>query len=467
MPERIRLLTACAKEGPSQMAERCLAHLAALDRPAAVEIAHAWSKMELPEGAQPIVAALPNFPGALRQFSHRTPAESYRRWRDACKNGLAGIQVLRWEFAERSVILSSRRFANGVPARERAMETKRCGLQDEGRHLARGWLSRLTPWAAMVGLLVWGGCKRNHAGMPADAGVVGFNPAYFLDAGLAPGTSITTVPCTLTGDAGATCYSLSIRGAPADHPLGRYCPRSITDGADAGGLWVREGDGKAYEVSGDFIAHLADFYDGGSGDGGWQMFDPETGRVHVTDTKEACLKAAKIDVPLEYHNHCVECTLDDVDGGKVLTFLVPTTPVKLEDGSDAGIIGERDPVGVALNGVVFDSAAPLARIIETHNIAPFDHCGGHVSPASGYHYHGAAGCSAQVAQSDGHAPLIGYALDGYAMHAMRNEDGTEPEDLDDCRGHNIDEARGYHYHVADIGENAFIGCFHGRRALSQ
>ncbi len=70
VPERIRLLIACAKEGPSEMAERCLAHLAALARPTAVEIARAWSTMELPDGAQPIVAALLNFPavGALETF---------------------------------------------------------------------------------------------------------------------------------------------------------------------------------------------------------------------------------------------------------------------------------------------------------------------------------------------------------------------------------------------------------------
>jgi len=343
------------------------------------------------------------------------------------------------------------------------METKRCGLSDEGRHLTRGWLPRLAPWAAMVGLLLWGGCKRNQAGPPADAVGGGLNPAHFLGAGLVPGIPITTVPCTLTGDAGATCYSISIPGKPADHPPGRYCPRSITDGADAGGLWIREGDGKVYAVSGDFIAHLADFYDGGSGDGGWQMFDPETGRVRVTDTKEACLAAAKIGVPAAYYNHCVECSLEDVvDGGTVLTFQVPTIPVPLEENSDAGSIDHVSPVGVALNGVAFDSPAPLDRIIESYTIAPFDHCGGHVSPASGYHYHGATGCSAQVAQRDGHAPLIGYARDGYAMHAMRNEDGTEPEDLDPCRGH-TDAARGYHYHVADIGENALIGCFHGRQ----
>jgi hypothetical protein len=64
LKERVQRLITCAKEGPSQQAERCLAHLAALDRPAAVEIARAWSQAELPEGAQPIVTALLEFPAA-------------------------------------------------------------------------------------------------------------------------------------------------------------------------------------------------------------------------------------------------------------------------------------------------------------------------------------------------------------------------------------------------------------------
>jgi hypothetical protein len=64
MQERLQRLTTCAQEGPSQQAERCLAHLAALDRSAAVEIARKWSQAELPEWAQPIVAALLKFPVA-------------------------------------------------------------------------------------------------------------------------------------------------------------------------------------------------------------------------------------------------------------------------------------------------------------------------------------------------------------------------------------------------------------------
>jgi hypothetical protein len=64
LKERLQRLTACARKGPSRQAERCLAHLAVLDRPAAVEIARGWSQAELPEGAQPLVTALLEFPAA-------------------------------------------------------------------------------------------------------------------------------------------------------------------------------------------------------------------------------------------------------------------------------------------------------------------------------------------------------------------------------------------------------------------
>ncbi|WNG41650.1 hypothetical protein F0U61_54195 [Archangium violaceum] len=70
LPERLQRLSSCAKEGPSFQAERCLAHLAALDRAAAVEIAREWSQTELPEAAQPLVTALLAFPspGALESY---------------------------------------------------------------------------------------------------------------------------------------------------------------------------------------------------------------------------------------------------------------------------------------------------------------------------------------------------------------------------------------------------------------
>jgi len=87
-----------------------------------------------------------------------------------------------------------------------------------------------------------------------------------------------------------------------------------------------------------------------------------------------------------------------------------------------------------------------------------------VNLAVGYHYHAATGCSRKIEKGDGHAALIGYAIDGYAMHAMSEGDGTTPTDLDVCRGHR-DATRGYHYHVAGAGENLFIGCLHGETAV--
>ena len=56
--------------------------------------------------------------------------------------------------------------------------------------------------------------------------------------------------------------------------------------------------------------------------------------------------------------------------------------------------------------------------------------------------------------------MIGYALDGYGLFAHVNEDGSELNDLDECRGH-YDEIRGYHYHVDHAGNNNFINCFRG------
>ena len=46
---------------------------------------------------------------------------------------------------------------------------------------------------------------------------------------------------------------------------------------------------------------------------------------------------------------------------------------------------------------------------------------------------------------------------------MLDENGLEESDLDTCRGH-TDDTRGYHYHSAGPGENAFIGCFTGEIA---
>ena len=79
---------------------------------------------------------------------------------------------------------------------------------------------------------------------------------------------------------------------------------------------------------------------------------------------------------------------------------------------------------------------------------------------AGYHYHATTGLSTEIQQADGHAPLIGYAMDGIGLYAHKDADGNIPNDLDDCGGH-YDEVRGYHYHVGAAGSNSFINCFSG------
>lgn len=198
--------------------------------------------------------------------------------------------------------------------------------------------------------------------------------------------------------------------------------------------------------------NLPDLYE----DQNWQLYDLGSGDVNVTATQAACEAAARPNVDPQYQNHCVECSIDYYGGGVTQTLLIPTEPSPLASPDD---ISGGD-IGVTLNGVMLAPPAPVDAILGTYTIAAFDDCGGHVNPVEGYHYHAATGCTEIGFQGDGHAAVLGYALDGYAVVGMTDEDGTEPDDLDACRGHS-DEARGYHYHAASPGENMFIGCFSG------
>lgn len=276
----------------------------------------------------------------------------------------------------------------------------------------------------------------------------GFDADYFAVGSLVG--EITEEDCTLGDGSETSCYRIEIAGAPANHDVGPFCPRSIADGPEAGGIWLDSG--KVFDVDGEFIVGLAEYYD----DDVWQLYDVDSGLVNVTDTQESCDAAARPDVDAAYNNYCVECLLEYVDGGVPVEILIPVNPVPRETASELGMSAP----GVALSGVRFDAPAPTDAILAAHTIAAFDDCGGHVNLNAGYHYHAATGCSPEVEQCDGHSPLIGFAMDGYGIHTATDENGDEPTDLDECRGH-TDKLRGYHYHSASAGENMFIGCFHG------
>lgn len=275
--------------------------------------------------------------------------------------------------------------------------------------------------------------------------------------------SVTEVACTLSNGDESTCYSITVSGFPSDRTvLGPFCPESTsTEAADAG-KWFD--DGVLYDLTGEFITNLDVFY----GDSTWQLYNEDTGEVNITDTQIACEAAARPDVAEEYNNFCVQCEISYYSGddgeGISSTFLIPTTPVPRDSPSSVG----RDSIGVAFNGVTLDAAAPTEAILGAYTIAAFDDCVGHVNPFAGYHYHGAnhgeGSCPAVAFEADGHGGAFGYALDGYAIHTMLDENNEEESDLDSCRGHS-DDVRGYHYHAAGPGENLFIGCFNGETAL--
>lgn len=283
----------------------------------------------------------------------------------------------------------------------------------------------------------------------SNSDITTVNKDYFLRAGLSE--DITTVSCSLSDGTTGECYKIVTKNTPTDTYMGPWCPTNISDDASKGGIWL-EG-GKVYDVDGAFIQNLATFYN----DSTWKMYDEVTGAIPITNTKEDFVAAANPNVGETYKNYCVEGKPEYVEG-ITETFYIPVTPKKANSITPFGT-GPRSSGpsirGLALNGVRYDAPAPTSVILQAYTIAPFDDAGGHLNPYAGYHYHAATGKTKEILQTDGHAPLIGYALDGYAIYANTDTSGNEATGLDTARGH-YDATRGYHYHVDKAGNNNFI-----------
>jgi len=260
------------------------------------------------------------------------------------------------------------------------------------------------------------------------------------------------VDCTLSHGTKSSCLSITVIAAPGNHETGPFCPKMITDSADSGGTWIK--DGEVYDVDGKFIENLATFYD----DDEWQMFDPKTGKVTLVDGKLGCEVAGDPTSADRYKNTCVECDVEFMGSEDVTqTYVIPLRPTEFFWRAKG--IDRSTGIGLALNGVKFDAPAPLHLILGGHTLGPFDDCGGHGNPHGGYHYHGVAGCETQVEGDDkDHAPIVGLSMDGYTIHTQANKNGKEPDDLDRCRGHEI-AGLGYHFHASGPGDNQIIGCY--------
>lgn len=305
-----------------------------------------------------------------------------------------------------------------------------------------------------LGLTIIIGCSNTNPIDTSVGTIVKVKSSDFLSAGLSE--PISVVSRTLSNGTTADCYKIVCKSTPTDHAMGPWCPTNISDAADAGGIWLK--DGNVYNVDGAFIKNLATFFS----DPTWMMYNSTTGEVIRTKTQAECQAAANPAVGPEYKNFCVEC-LPSYVANITQTYYIPVTPVKLTNAIQFGMgPGASGPAvrGLAFNGVRFDGPAPVNAILGAYTLAPFDDAGGHINLAAGYHYHAATGKSKEIAQSDGHASMIGYAADGHGLFARLDSTGAEPSDLDECRGH-TDNTRGYHYHVDKAGANNFINCLKG------
>lgn len=279
----------------------------------------------------------------------------------------------------------------------------------------------------------------------------------FLSGGLAEPISI--VSRTLSNGTTADCFKIVTKSTPTDHAQGPWCPTNILDDASKGGIWLEGGN--VYDVDGAFIKNLSTFYNNTT----WQMYNTTTGAIKRTLTKADCQAAANPNVGVEYQNYCVEC-LPSYVSSLTKTIYIPVTPVKLSSPVSFGsgpMSSGPTTRGIAFNGVIFDAPAPVNAILSAYTLAPFDDAGGHINLAAGYHYHAVTGKSTKMVQADGHAAMIGYALDGYGIYERLSEAGAEYSDLDASRGH-YDKTRGYHYHVDKAGANNFINSLAGAYA---
>jgi len=288
-------------------------------------------------------------------------------------------------------------------------------------------------------------------GQSAVAPGTGVDPTLFFDGALVEPATIEE--CTLSGGAVTMCYRITAAGDPVSYETGPFCPETITDSAEAGGIWF-DGNG-VYDIDGAFIENLAELYN----DDNWRMYDEE-GNIFVVESAEEFDLAARPDVDPSLQNHCVEGRLEWLTDGEPVstTLLLPIEPVLAEAPGTS-----RGNLGVTLDGVVIANSAPVDAILSAYTIAAFDDCGGHYNPFDGYHLHGAVGCSELADVSEGETPMFAYAMDGFPIHSPLDSAAAAAADLDECNGH-FTEAEGYHYHANNAAENNVVECLVGQIA---
>ena len=289
----------------------------------------------------------------------------------------------------------------------------------------------------------------------SDLGAPGVQVANFLEGSLTK--AITTEDCTLSDGTETTCYRIEVTGSPVDTKIGPFCPESTSSTAEVSGIWL-DGE-KMYNADGQFIMDLSTIYK----DVKWKLYD-DSGKVKVTDTKEAFQGAARPDVQEAYKYHCVEGTWEWTETTKPVptSILVPVKPVLASETSSP-----RGNLGVTINGLVISASAPVDAILGAYTIAAFDDCGGHFNPTAGYHLHAYTGCEgieyeSHIDNPNSETKIIGYAMDGVAVFAPLSSKSTIK--LDECNGRTTAKD-GYHYYAQSAEKNLVVKCMKGLTAV--
>ena len=288
-----------------------------------------------------------------------------------------------------------------------------------------------------------------------ELGSPGVVKANFLEGSLTK--AITTEDCTLSNGETTTCYRIEVTGSPVDTKIGPFCPESTSSTAEVSGIWL-DGE-KMYNADGQFIMDLSTIYK----DVKWKLYD-DSGKVKVTDTKEAFQGAARPDVQEAYKYHCVEGTWEWTETTKPVptSILVPVKPVLASETSSP-----RGNLGVTINGLVISASAPVDAILGAYTIAAFDDCGGHFNPTAGYHLHAYTGCEgieyeSHIDNPNAETKIIGYAMDGVAVFAPLSSKSTIK--LDECNGRTTAKD-GYHYYAQSAEKNLVVKCVKGLTAV--
>ena len=141
--------------------------------------------------------------------------------------------------------------------------------------------------------------------------------AFFKQATVVAGP--TAVDCTLSGGTKTRCFAITVKPQPGSYTPGPWCPTQASDGPDKSGIWLK--DGQVLDADGAFMGQLPQLYE----DPNWQMVDPQTGKIKVTDTREACDAAARPDVDPKYRNYCVQCLPEYLESDHQ-TYVIPLEP---------------------------------------------------------------------------------------------------------------------------------------------